>query len=95
MSEIIKIYLNAGKVHSHKRFHPWIFSCAVNRIDGDVKNGDVVEVYSASNEYLCTGHYQKGSIIIRIFSFEKILPDAAFWKSKKFKKLLIIAYLSD
>jgi 23S rRNA (cytosine1962-C5)-methyltransferase len=82
MSEITKLYLNSGKDQSPKRFHPWIFSGAVKRVEGDVKNGDVVEVYSSSNEYLCTGHYQKGSIMVRIFSFEKIVPDAAFWKSK-------------
>ncbi len=82
MSEITKIVLNAGKDQSPKRFHPWIFSGAVKRVEGDVKNGDVVEVYSSSNEYLCTGHYQKGSIMVRVFSFEKITPDANFWKSK-------------
>jgi 23S rRNA (cytosine1962-C5)-methyltransferase len=82
MSKITKIVLNAGKDQSPKRFHPWIFSGAVKRVEGEVKNGDVVEVYSGSNEYLCTGHYQKGSIMVRIFSFEKIVPDAAFWKSK-------------
>ncbi|HTA28515.1 MAG TPA: class I SAM-dependent rRNA methyltransferase [Bacteroidia bacterium] len=82
MSEIIKIVLNSGKDQSPKRFHPWIFSGAVKRVEGDVKNGDVVEVYSHSNECLGTGHYQKGSIMVRLFSFKKIVPDAAFWKTK-------------
>ncbi len=82
MSQLTKLYLHAGKDQSPKRFHPWIFSGAVKRVEGDVKNGDVIEVYSASNEYLCTGHYQKGSIMVRIFSFEKVVPDATFWKSK-------------
>ncbi|HTB31937.1 MAG TPA: class I SAM-dependent rRNA methyltransferase [Bacteroidia bacterium] len=82
MSEIIKIVLNSGKDQSPKRFHPWIFSGAVKRVEGEVKNGDIAEVYSSGNEYLGTGHYQKGSIMVRLFSFEKIVPDASFWKSK-------------
>lgn len=82
MSEITKIVLNSGKEQSPKRFHPWIFSGAVKKIPEHIKNGDVVEVYSSKDEYLGTGHYQKGSIMVRLFSFEKVLPDAAFWKSK-------------
>jgi len=91
MSGIIKIVLNSGKDQSPKRFHPWIFSGAVKRVEGEVKNGDIVEVYSHSNEFLGMGHYQKGSIMVRLFSFEKVEPDtrqnesfglATFWKSK-------------
>jgi 23S rRNA (cytosine1962-C5)-methyltransferase len=82
MSEITKIVLNSGKEQSPKRFHPWIFSGAIKKIPENLKNGDVVEVYSSKDEYLGTGHYQKGSIMVRIFSFEKIVPDVSFWKSK-------------
>lgn len=82
MNEIPKIVLNSGKEQSPKRFHPWIFSGAVKKIPDNLKNGDIVEVYSSQDEYLGTGHYQKGSIMVRIFSFEKIVPNAAFWKSK-------------
>lgn len=82
MNGIPKIVLNSGKEQSLKRFHPWVFSGAVKKIYDDVKNGDVVEVYSSHDEYLGTGHYQKGSIMVRIFSFKAIVPDTDFWKSK-------------
>jgi 23S rRNA (cytosine1962-C5)-methyltransferase len=82
MSGISKIILGSGKDQSPKRFHPWIFSGAISKGNAELADGDVVEVYSNKNEYLCTGHYQKGSIAIRIFSFEQVNPDAAFWKEK-------------
>lgn len=82
MNEIAKIVLNTGKDQSPRRFHPWIFSGAVKKVPENLKNGDVVEVYSSKDEYLGTGHYQKGSIMVRLFSFEKIVPDVAFWKLK-------------
>ena len=80
--EFIKITLNSGKDQSLKRFHPWVFSGAIKKISGEVKEGDIVEVYSAQQEFLGMGHFQIGSIAIRIFSFEKIVPDFQFWKSK-------------
>jgi len=82
MNEIPKIVLNTGKDQSPKRFHPWIFSGAVKKTPENLKNGDIVEVYSSKDEYLGTGHYQKGSIMVRLFSFEKIVPDVSFWKLK-------------
>lgn len=82
MNRIPKIILNPGKEESPKRFHPWIFSGAVKKIPENLQNGDVVEVYSSKDEYLGTGHYQKGSIMVRLFSFEKIVPGISFWKSK-------------
>ena len=82
MTEILKITLHSGKDQSPKRFHPWIFSGAIKKAPENIKNGDVVEVYSSKGEYLGTGHYQKGSIMVRLFSFEKIVPDVSFWKSK-------------
>jgi 23S rRNA (cytosine1962-C5)-methyltransferase len=82
MSEITKVVLASGKDQSPKRFHPWIFSGAVKKVPDTLKNGDIVEVYSSKDEYIGTGHYQKGSIMVRLFSFKKIVPDAFFWKSK-------------
>jgi 23S rRNA (cytosine1962-C5)-methyltransferase len=82
MSGIPKIILSSGKDQSPKRFHPWVFSGAIKTIEGDVAEGDVVEVYSSHNEYLGTGHYQKGSIAVRIFSFKSVVPDENFWKQK-------------
>jgi len=79
---MIKIILTSGKDHSLKRFHPWVFSGAIKKFSGDVKEGDVVEVYSAQNEFLGMGHFQIGSIAVRMFSFFQVDPDYNFWKSK-------------
>lgn len=79
---MIQITLNKGKEHSLLRFHPWVFSGAIKRISGEVNEGDIVELYSAQNEFLGMGHFQIGSIAVRMFSFEKVNPDYNFWKSK-------------
>ncbi len=78
----IKIILTSGKDHSLKRFHPWVFSGAIKKITGEVKEGDIVEVYSSQQELLGMGHFQIGSIAVRMFSFTQVVPDFAFWKSK-------------
>jgi 23S rRNA (cytosine1962-C5)-methyltransferase len=83
--EIPKIVLKSGKDQSMKRFHPWVFSGAIAKIPENVKEGNVVSVFSAQNEFLGIGHYQIGSIAVRIFSFIKIVPDESFWKSKLLK----------
>jgi 23S rRNA (cytosine1962-C5)-methyltransferase len=77
-----KIVLKPGKDQSMKRFHPWVFSGAIKNIPGKVKEGDVVTVYSDQNEFLGLGHYQIGSIAVRIFSFKNVVPDESFWKEK-------------
>ena len=83
MSEnLISIFLKPGKDQSIKRFHPWVFSGAISKIHGKVDEGDLVVVYSAQKEFLCIGHYQIGSIAVRIISFENVAVDAKFWKSK-------------
>ncbi|MES2593337.1 MAG: class I SAM-dependent rRNA methyltransferase [Bacteroidota bacterium] len=79
---MIKVILTSGKDHSLHRFHPWVFSGAIKKISGDVKEGDAVEVYSAQNEFLGMGHFQVGSIAVRMFSFTQVVPDYEFWKSK-------------
>jgi 23S rRNA (cytosine1962-C5)-methyltransferase len=79
---MVQIILSKGKEHSLKRYHPWVFSGAIKLIKGEVKEGDAVEVYSSANELLGVGHYQIGSIAVRLFSFEKVVPDYLFWKKK-------------
>ncbi|WP_194349925.1 class I SAM-dependent rRNA methyltransferase [Pontibacter beigongshangensis] len=79
---IIKLYLAKGKEHSLKRFHPWVFSGAIKKADGEPQEGDVVEVYSSRHEFLGMGHYAPGSIAVRIFSFEQVEPVLAFWTGK-------------
>jgi 23S rRNA (cytosine1962-C5)-methyltransferase len=76
----VKIILKPGKGQSVKRLHPWIFSGAIARIEGKPHEGDVAEVFSHDREYLATGHYQVGSIAVRIFSFQQVVADMDFWK---------------
>ncbi|NOY95391.1 MAG: class I SAM-dependent rRNA methyltransferase [Chlorobi bacterium] len=76
------IILKSGKDQSLKRFHPWVFSGAIKKIKGSIAEGDVVAVYSNKDEFLGLGHYQVGSIAVRVFSFEQVDPDFDFWKSK-------------
>ena len=82
MENFVKIILKPGKEQSVMRLHPWIFSGAIRRIDGSPAEGDVVEVFSNEGEYLASGHYQIGSITVRIFSFRQVNPDYGFWKEK-------------
>lgn len=79
-----KVILSSGKDQSLRRFHPWVFSGAIKKFKDkvEVEDGDIVEVYDNKDEFLGIGHYQDSSIAVRIFSFEKIIPDADFWKSK-------------
>jgi 23S rRNA (cytosine1962-C5)-methyltransferase len=77
-----KIILLPGKERSLQNRHPWLFSGAVKTIEGNPGEGDIVEIYSSDNRYLATGHYHEGSIKVRIFSFEQLIPDYNFWKEK-------------
>ncbi len=82
MNIYTKIILKSGKDASLYRFHPWVFSGAVKKIKGDVKEGDIVEVVNNKFEFLGLGHYQIGSIAVRVFSFEKEEINIDFWKRK-------------
>ncbi|WP_297093211.1 class I SAM-dependent rRNA methyltransferase [uncultured Draconibacterium sp.] len=80
--EFVKVVLKSGKDQSLLRFHPWVFSGAIKKMYGTPAEGDLVKVYSNKDQFLGIGHYQVGSIAIRIVSFEEIEPDYDFWKSK-------------
>ncbi len=82
MKDYVKVVLKSGKDQSLKRFHPWVFSGAIKKIYGEVSEGDIVKVYSNKEEYLGTGHYQIGSISIRIFTFEDTEINTEFWHNK-------------
>lgn len=79
---MIKITLKARKEESIRRFHPWIFSGAIQSVSGNPKEGELVELYSNDNQFLGVGHYQIGSIAVRILSFQHQKIDAEFWKEK-------------
>ena len=78
----IKIVLKSGKEQSVRRYHPWIFSGAIKKIYGDPAEGDIVTVFDNKENFLATGHYQPGSIAVRILSFEDIEPDNEFFRDR-------------
>lgn len=82
-----KIYLKKGRDEAVKRFHRWVFSGAIQQIKGAVEDGAIVEVYSNDNQYLATGHYQNGSIMVRIISFQQTEINEKFWKEKVLKSI--------
>lgn len=82
MNNITKIILKPHKEESLLRFHPWIFSGAIQKIDGNPNEGDDVDVYTHDGTFCAKGHYQIGSIAIRVYSFENTEPSYDFWKSK-------------
>jgi 23S rRNA (cytosine1962-C5)-methyltransferase len=80
--ERVKIVLKSGKDQSPRRFHPWIFSGAIKKIYGSPAEGDLVEVYDNKDEFLAIGHYQPGSIAVRIISFTKTEIDENFFRER-------------
>ena len=73
------IYLKKGKEESLNRFHPWIFSGAIHHMDDNIEEGDFVNIFTASNEFIAVGHYQIGSIAIRVLTFSKVEISYDFW----------------
>lgn len=76
------IFLKRGKEESLRRFHPWIFSGAILRMNEEPEEGEVVQVYTSENEYIATGHFQIGSIMVRVLSFDNEEIDQNFYKRK-------------
>lgn len=77
-----KIILKPGKDRSVFRYHPWIFSGAIAKGEGDLQEGNLVKVYTSDNRYLATGHCQIGSIAVRILTFENETIDYNFWRNR-------------
>lgn len=82
MEVTAQVFLKPKKEESLLRFHPWIFSGAIKGIIGNPNEGDVVEVYTSNNEFIALGHYQVGSITVRVISFEPTIIDQNFWNDK-------------
>lgn len=74
-----QIFLKRGKEESLKRFHPWIFSGAIYHMDEGIEEGETVRVITAAGEFIAVGHYQIGSIAVRVLSFEDIEINTDFW----------------
>ena len=81
------VYLKKGKEESLKRFHPWVFSGAIHHIDGEVEEGEVVRVVTAEGQFIAVGHYQIGSIAVRVLSFADEAIGENFWLRR-----LMVAY---
>jgi 23S rRNA (cytosine1962-C5)-methyltransferase len=82
MIQYPKVILKPAKDAPVRRNHPWLFSGAVRRSEGNPAEGDIVEVFSAEDEYLGTGHYADGSIMVKIFTFTRADVGYNFWKEK-------------
>lgn len=76
-----RVILKRGKEESLKRFHPWVFSGAIQQIPEPVDEGEVVRVLSSSGQFIAVGHYQIGSIAVRVLSFRDIVIDEGYWAS--------------
>ena len=74
--------MKSGKEESLKRFHPWIFSGAIARVEGEPEEGEVVDVYTSKKEFIACGHFQIGSIAVRVLSFVQEEVGRAFWVRK-------------
>lgn len=75
------VYLKRGKEESLKRFHPWIFSGAIHHADEGIEEGEIVRVITADGEFIAVGHYQIGSIAVRVLSFHDESIDISFWRA--------------
>lgn len=77
-----KITLKPKKEDSLRRFHPWVFSGAIKDLPANLQEGEVVTVYTHSGEFIALGHYQVGSIAVRVLSFEERAIDVTFWEER-------------
>lgn len=76
------VILKRGKEESLQRFHPWIFSGAIQRIEGSPEEGDVVTVYTNDRKFIARGHVQVGSIAVRVLTFKDEPIDLQFWRRR-------------
>ncbi|MBQ2225343.1 MAG: class I SAM-dependent rRNA methyltransferase [Prevotella sp.] len=77
-----QIFLKRGKEESLERFHPWIFSGAIHHMDEGIEEGDFVRVISSAGKFIAVGHFQIGSIAVRVLSFRDIVIGGEFWKER-------------
>ena len=95
-----KIYLKRGKEESLKRFHPWLFSGAIDRMDDGVAEGEAVSVVDGGGQVVGVGYYQVGTIAVRMLAFEQREIDMAFFEEKlasalQMRKLIGVADAND
>ena len=76
---MIKVILRKGRDESLRRFHPWVFSGAIAEVQGNPFEGDIVAVHASDGSFLAYGHYQIGSIAVRVLSFDESALHPDFW----------------
>ena len=76
---MIKVILKKGREESLRRFHPWVFSGAIAQIQGNPSEGDIVAVHASDGSFMAFGHYQVGSIAVRVLSFDADVLSPDFW----------------
>ncbi|MBQ2247219.1 MAG: class I SAM-dependent rRNA methyltransferase [Tidjanibacter sp.] len=77
-----KIFLKSGKQESLLRHHPWVFSGAIARVSAQIQEGEIVDVFTSSGEFIARGHSQVGSIAVRVLSFEQETIDQQWWNGR-------------
>lgn len=77
-----RILLKRGKEDSLRRFHPWVFSGAIARLDDGIEEGDVVDVCTNDGKFIAVGHYQIGSIAVRVLDFAQRAIDKVFFAER-------------
>lgn len=82
-----KVWLKAGKEESLRRFHPWVFSGAIHHMEKEPEEGEIIDVCTSKGEFIARGHFQIGSIAIRILTFKDEEINSAFWRNR-----LLLAY---
>ncbi|MBR1388246.1 MAG: class I SAM-dependent rRNA methyltransferase [Prevotella sp.] len=76
------LQLKRGKEESLLRFHPWVFSGAIQHAEDNIEEGEVVRVLDSQGDFIAVGHYQIGSIAVRVLSFHDVAIDDDFWYSR-------------
>ena len=82
MAENKKIFLKHGKQESLLRHHPWVFSGAISRVSGEIEEGEIVDVFTSSGDFIARGHSQVGSIAVRVLTFEDEAIDQQWWNGR-------------
>ena len=77
-----KVTLKPTKEKSILRRHPWVFSGAIKNIEQGIINGDIVEIINNKGRFLGYGHYNEGSIAVRLFEFNAVEINESYWKLK-------------
>ena len=77
-----QVRLRKGKEEGLRRFHPWVFSGAIASIEEGIAEGDVVRVVTNTGDFIAVGHYQEGSIAVRVLTFSDVQIDDEFWHSR-------------